>query len=71
MGSFLRNYGLLALGLAVLVRVAVSLPGGQFLSKYGVVIRSESPGKFWALAAGNTLGGIGLILWQVYLWRST
>ena len=71
MGSLLRNYGLLVLGLAVLVRVVVSLPGGEFLSKYGAVIRRDSPRKFWALVAGNTFVGIGLIVWQVYLWRST
>jgi len=70
MRSLLRNYGPLVLGLAVLVRVAVSLPGGEFLSKYGVVIRRDTPGKFWALVAGNTLIGIGLMAWQVYLWRS-
>lgn len=65
---FFRNYGLLLLGLAVLARVVVSLPSGEFLGKYGVVIRRDSPGKFWTLVVANTLIGIGLIVWQVYLW---
>lgn len=65
---FLRNYGLLLLGLALLVRVAVSLPSGEFLGKYGAVIQSDSPGKFWTLVVVNTLCGVGLIVWQVYLW---
>lgn len=67
---YLRNYGLLLLGLALLVRVVMSLPTGEFLTKYGVVLRGDSPGKFWALVVGSTLLGIGLIVCQIYVWRS-
>ncbi len=67
--SFLSHYGLLLLGLAVLVSVVLSLATGGLLTKYGNVGRSQSPALFWALVAARAVGGIGLILWQLYLWK--
>lgn len=70
MGWVIRNIVLLPLGLAVLVRVVVSLPRGEFLTKYGWVLRGESPGEFWTFIVLNTVIGVGLIAWQIYLWIS-
>ncbi len=70
MTSFLFNYGLLLLGLAILVSVVLSLATGSLLTKYGNVSRSKSSALFWALVVGRVVGGVGLIVWQLYLWKS-
>ncbi len=70
MKSFLLHYGLLFLSLAAFASVAYSLATGGLLTKYGKVRRRKSPELFWALAGGRVVLGVGLIVWQLYLWKS-
>ncbi len=70
MTSFLFNYGLLLSGLAVLASLVLSLATGSLLTKYGNVSLSKSSALFWALVAGRVVGGVGLIVWQLYVRKS-
>ena len=58
------------MGLVFLVRVALSLRGGRFRTKFGIVLRRDSTNKFWTLVAANTLVGIGLLAAQAWVWTS-